>query len=132
MYRLYYCPNCRATIYYRDRFCGNCGVSLKWVETPISPVNSNIPDRKSSGDQQNGYLRQQDHRHKEQQKKSIQDLHKYRTQKPISGSAKIQLKENTNISLTAVKDKRKPAEDNTELLKSEITKLLESLHDKAG
>jgi hypothetical protein len=37
MRQIYFCPNCRAPIVYGDRFCGNCGVNLKWEITQIPP-----------------------------------------------------------------------------------------------
>jgi hypothetical protein len=30
MRQIYFCLNCRAPIGYGDRFCGNCGINLKW------------------------------------------------------------------------------------------------------
>lgn len=37
MRQIYFCPNCRAPIGYADRFCGNCGINLKWEIQQIPP-----------------------------------------------------------------------------------------------
>lgn len=37
MRQIYFCPNCRGPIGYSDRFCGNCGVNLKWEIRQIPP-----------------------------------------------------------------------------------------------
>jgi hypothetical protein len=37
MQQMYFCPNCRAPIGYGNRFCGNCGISLKWEILQIPP-----------------------------------------------------------------------------------------------
>ncbi len=34
----YYCPDCRAPIYYEEKFCGNCGTSLKWMVVNTPPL----------------------------------------------------------------------------------------------
>jgi hypothetical protein len=37
MRQIYFCPNCRAPIGYSDRFCGNCGINLKWEIRQVPP-----------------------------------------------------------------------------------------------
>jgi hypothetical protein len=37
MRQIYFCPNCREPIGYSDKFCGNCGVNLKWKIRQIPP-----------------------------------------------------------------------------------------------
>jgi hypothetical protein len=37
MLQMYFCPNCRAPIGYGDRFCGNCGINLKWEIRQVPP-----------------------------------------------------------------------------------------------
>ena len=127
MIRSYYCPNCRATIYCNDRFCGNCGISLKWVEAQIPPANSSVPHQKAV-DGHNAHRQQQDDYHQEQQKKTVQYSHAHRTHKPISISPKKQAGKN-NSRQTAILNKNKPADDNTELLKNEVAKLLEGFRE---
>lgn len=40
MQRMYFCPNCRSPIAYGVRFCGNCGVNLRWVVPQMPPQSS--------------------------------------------------------------------------------------------
>jgi hypothetical protein len=129
MIRTYYCPNCRATIYCSDRFCGNCGVSLKWVEVQMPTADSGDSHQKSV-DGQNVHWQHQDRYYQKQQKKTVQYSHAHRTHKPVSTSPKKQTT-NNNSRQTAVLDKNKPADDNTELLKNEVAKLLENFLDEA-
>jgi hypothetical protein len=30
MQQIYFCPNCKASVKYTDRFCGHCGFNLNW------------------------------------------------------------------------------------------------------
>ena len=40
MWRLYFCPNCKARIAYGYRFCGSCGVKLDWLIQQMTPEPS--------------------------------------------------------------------------------------------
>ena len=96
--------------------------------------NSKVPHHKS-GEGQNAYLQQQKKYHREQQAKPVQNPHIHMTQKPVSGSPKRQLKENAGTGQTTVRDKRKPVDNNdnnTELLKNEVGKLLEGFLEKVA
>jgi hypothetical protein len=123
MIRTYYCPNCRATIYCSDRFCGNCGVSLKWVEAQIPPAGLNKLDQKPGTEQQNEY---------QQQKNSAKYSHNRQSQKPLSVTPKKHLKENTNSKQTAVRNINKRADNSTEPLKNEVAKLLDGFLEKVA
>jgi hypothetical protein len=45
MRQTYFCPNCRGTIFYPDRFCGTCGTGLIWE---IQQPGSAMPAGRSS------------------------------------------------------------------------------------
>jgi hypothetical protein len=40
MRQAYFCPNCRGTIVYPDRFCGTCGTRLIWETQQSESVTS--------------------------------------------------------------------------------------------
>lgn len=48
MRQTYFCPNCRGTIVYPDRFCGTCGTALIWDVQPAGPESANISDKNSA------------------------------------------------------------------------------------
>jgi hypothetical protein len=47
MRQAYFCPNCRGTIVYPDRFCGSCGTALIWEIQPAGLESANMPDKSS-------------------------------------------------------------------------------------
>jgi hypothetical protein len=98
----------------------------------MPPASSDVPHNKPDDIGQTEYRQQQNHCQQEQQKESIRHLHNDRIQKTASASSKRQFKENTGSSQTDVQDKNKPADDNKELLKNEVSKLLESFLEKVA
>ena len=40
MWRMYFCPNCRAPVAYGYRFCSSCGVKLDWLIQQMTPKSS--------------------------------------------------------------------------------------------
>ena len=40
MWRMYFCPNCRAPVAYSYRFCSSCGVKLDWLIQQMTPKSS--------------------------------------------------------------------------------------------
>jgi hypothetical protein len=127
MYQLYYCPNCRATIYYRDRFCGNCGISLKWIEDQTPSVNPTVPHHKPDEVQRNRYQQQQNRYHHKGQYKPI-----HLTQKPEHVNPQKHRNGYTDNNRITVHEKKSPANDTAEPLKSEVAKLLERFREKVG
>jgi hypothetical protein len=133
MYQLYYCPNCRATIYFRDRFCGNCGISLKWIEAQTPSTNPTVPHHKLDEGQRNGYQQQQDrYHHKGQQKISGQYKLIHITQKPEHVNPQKHKNGHTDNNRVAIQEKKSPSNDTTEPLKNEVAKLLEKFREKVG
>jgi hypothetical protein len=126
MRQVYYCPNCRASIVYGEKFCGNCGTGLKWmvVKTP-PPYQHESYDRQLTGQQAMQHLQyRQSGRQPDRQEKAGQ-----KTAFPENRAQPGQQNTNDTGAPTSGK-KRMPAEDPARVLRSEVSELLEHLFHK--
>jgi hypothetical protein len=133
MYKLYYCPNCRATIYCGDMFCGNCGVRLKWIETQTLSANPAVLHHKPGEGQRYGYRQQQDHcYHQRQQEMPGQYKHTHQTQRPEHVNPQKHQNGYTDNNRVTVHEKKSQSDDTTEPLKVGVAKLFERFLEKMG
>lgn len=133
MRQVYYCPDCRAPVFYGERFCGNCRTSLKWVIVKTPPPYSPLPyGRPGTGQQTTPYpqprqyvRRPSGHQEKTGQRPALQQ----KKAVPEGQAQHRQRYTNNKQAVTSVK-KRVPAEDPARVLSSEVSGLLEHLFHK--
>jgi hypothetical protein len=131
MRKTYYCPNCRSPIYYGEKFCGNCGTSLKWmvVNTPplYPPSAHGYPGTFRQGahyPQPRQYFRQPDGQMPYGQRPA--------GRKNAAPERQAQPdRQNSVYRKTAVSTKKHTAEEDPgQVLLTEVTELLEHLFQK--
>lgn len=127
MRKTYYCPNCRASIYYGEKFCGNCGTGLKWVVYNTPPLSRAYPGtfrQTTQYPQPRQYSRQPGYWTTYEQRTAGQQSAALR-QAPID-------RQNPNSKQTAVSTKKRVTkEDPGQELLNEVAGLLEHLLKKS-
>jgi hypothetical protein len=120
MRQIYFCPNCRAPIGYGDRFCGNCGINLKWEIRQIPPQS--LPlwyDCQYPGEQQTCSRQQLQYNQLPYDQASVSGNANQNQQQYIHGNRG-----------TTSSGKRSPVDGTAKPISNEISKLLADFFDK--
>jgi hypothetical protein len=124
MRQVYYCPNCRASIFYGEKFCVNCGTGLKWLVVKTPPPNQHVSyDRPLTGQQAMQHLQYR-------QGKPVQTPPVHRKKAFPEDQAQPGQQNTNDTGASTSGKKRVPAEDPARVLRSEVSELLEHLFHK--
>jgi len=120
MRQIYFCPNCRAPIGYGDRFCGTCGINLKWEILQVPPEALPLTyDYQNLGQQQTWSSQQ------------LQQSQLPYDEASVSGNTYQNRHQYANGSCVAASSgKRSPVDGTAKPISSEISKLLGDFFNK--
>ena len=133
MQQQYYCPNCKASVFCGDRFCGNCGISLNWavqqMPVPLSPLSHGY----QYTDQQQTWCQQREpyNRQVGWYEQSGLNLPTVDNQESASGNLNQYQQRYRNGNLGTASQKKSSSEDGAVTpISIEISKLLADFFDK--